>query len=845
MSKEPADLERDDLDSMPLSKRMLRPKKPSPSPSPSPLSSVVCALPAHPVGVADKRISLDNLREWPGLPRGVKFDPSDEDILWHLLRKVGNGEDVSHPLISEFIISLDNDVNFGYIHPQRLPGVKQDGSVSFFFHRRFMPFNSKQQCQKIQNADSEVVCWHKIGKAKPVFVDGVCRGCKQIMVLSVKITEKFEETNWVMHQYYVGKGEDVEGDFVASKIFYNLNFRKSDMNAQDLNMKIAVAGVVEAVAVDSISSGPKLFSENQHEDLLYVEASAQGGSRKLPKLVRYKKEDAIERVPDHRHPAGIQLLLEEPTDSPNSTVTVSSDAAKQFPSPENDVKYHVREDHDLEPQCPPSPDFLEKAGTLEEGKEVKTEPLEGSYMVGVVESATELPQCVDSIPLTFPVEVKTEGELQDISVSRYQEESAVGCQAKESLIGSNLSGDIFDAASYPVGYHFDALSKLQNANCSVKVKIEPLESEQLMSEDSPYKFPESYISRAEVKGEFVDGHSTDELDDIPLKQRIEMAFLDSDSGADYGDNRKCSKKTVGRTSRHVSQNLNSKARIPSLRRKRKRTATDSVETALEEDSPGLLQILLDKGITVEEMKLYKEDGDVEPMETSGDDSFQELKSVMSKLFLERSTLFKFSTARQINSSKALYCLSCLISLIEQTRYLRFRSIPVEWGWCRDLQSFIFIFEKHNRIVIERPEYGYATYFFELVDSLPADWQAKRLVTAMKLPYCSRTTLIENRPLVVGVDLSEGEARVLEDYGWTLNTGLGSMLNYCDRVVHDRSNETYNLDWRAKIGKLLMYGQDSGRAPLLNFPKKAPGYACYQSPDIKSEFSFEFSPRTEE
>lgn len=53
-----------------------------------------------------------------------------------------------------------------------------------------------------------------------------------------------------------------------------------------------------------------------------------------------------------------------------------------------------------------------------------------------------------------------------------------------------------------------------------------------------------------------------------------------------------------------------------------------------------------------------------------------------------------------------------------------------------------------RIVLERPEYGYATYFFELVESLPVDWQIKRLVTAMKLPCCSRTILLENKPLLV-------------------------------------------------------------------------------------------------
>jgi hypothetical protein len=107
---------------------------------------------------------------------------------------------------------------------------------------------------------------------------------------------------------------------------------------------------------------------------------------------------------------------------------------------------------------------------------------------------------------------------------------------------------------------------------------------------------------------------------------------------------------------------------------------------------------------------------------------------------------------------------------------------VEWGWCRDLQFFIFIFRSHNwfllstiqfslivfpkwlfnyipfffwshRIVLERPEYGYATYFFEVVQSLPIEWQVRRLVIAMKLSGCGRTALIENKPLLVSFHIS--------------------------------------------------------------------------------------------
>ncbi|XXG81859.1 hypothetical protein AAC387_Pa09g2409 [Persea americana] len=170
-----------------------------------------------------------------------------------------------------------------------------------------------------------------------------------------------------------------------------------------------------------------------------------------------------------------------------------------------------------------------------------------------------------------------------------------------------------------------------------------------------------------------------------------------------------------------------KERRFTLRRKKKKTATDSVETALEEDAPGLLQVLVNKGINVDEIKLYGDAEDADALDVSScEDGFSELESVISKLFFQPSTLLKSALSR----------------------YLHFKKWPAEWGWCRDLQSFIFVFERHNRIVLERPEYGYATYFFELVGSLPISWQIKRLVTAMKLTSCSRATLIENKALLV-------------------------------------------------------------------------------------------------
>ncbi|XP_052190243.1 uncharacterized protein LOC127799966 isoform X2 [Diospyros lotus] len=327
----------------------------------------------------------------------------------------------------------------------------------------------------------------------------------------------------------------------------------------------------------------------------------------------------------------------------------------------------------------------------------------------------------------------------------------------------------------------------------------------------------------------------DKLDHMLLIDRIKMLAMRKDSILHNSNKTESLKETVPpilNCNPIVSESTKpSRVNHP---RKRRKTVTDSVEKALEEDAPGLLQALLDKGVFPNEIKLYAETESQEAIDDStSKDSFSELEAVISKLSSLRQTFLKFAPLRFTKGEKNSYCLACLLSLIEQARYLRFRNWPVDWCWCRDLRSFIFVFERHNRIVLERPEYGYATYFFELVDSPPIDWQIKRLVTAMKLTTCSRSTLIENKTLLIGEHLTDGEARVLMEYGWAPNSGLGTMLNYCDRVFHDQKNEKVS-EWKSKIGKLLVDGYNGGVIVSTDIPKKAVEYGGAQDPQIKLE-----------
>lgn len=96
--------------------------------------------------------------------------------------------------------------------------------MSHFFHRAIKAYSTgTRKRRKINGDDSGDVRWHKTGRTKPVLLDGVQKGCKKIMVLYISPVKggKAEKTNWVMHQYHLGTGEDEkEGEYVISKIFY-------------------------------------------------------------------------------------------------------------------------------------------------------------------------------------------------------------------------------------------------------------------------------------------------------------------------------------------------------------------------------------------------------------------------------------------------------------------------------------------------------------------------------------------------------------------------------------------------------------------------------------------------
>ncbi|XP_040381562.1 NAC domain-containing protein 75-like isoform X1 [Oryza brachyantha] len=230
---------------------------------------------------------IDRKLDWVGLPAGVKFDPTDQELIEHLEAKVRPGGAAAvalppHPLIDEFIPTIEGEDGICYTHPEKLPGVSKDGLSRHFFHRPSKAYTTgtrkrrkiqppaaaaavdapasgaaspggnesssssaaRQQQQQHPQQRSETR-WHKTGKTRPVVVGGRQRGCKKILVLYTNFGKhrKPEKTNWVMHQYHLGEAEEErDGELVVSKIFYQTQPRQC--GAGDAAAATASASVV-------------------------------------------------------------------------------------------------------------------------------------------------------------------------------------------------------------------------------------------------------------------------------------------------------------------------------------------------------------------------------------------------------------------------------------------------------------------------------------------------------------------------------------------------------------------------------------------------------------------------
>ncbi|XP_039051028.1 NAC domain-containing protein 75-like isoform X6 [Hibiscus syriacus] len=194
---------------------------------------------------------LEGKPDWLGLPAGVKFDPTDQELIEHLEAKVEAKDMKSHPLIDEFIPTIEGEDGICYTHPEKLPGVTTDGLSRHFFHRPSKAYTTgTRKRRKIQtecDLQGGETRWHKTGKTRPVMVNGKQKGCKKILVLYTNFgkNRKPEKTNWVMHQYHLGQHEEEkEGELVVSKIFYQTQPRLCNWSDRTTTTTVEATDVI-------------------------------------------------------------------------------------------------------------------------------------------------------------------------------------------------------------------------------------------------------------------------------------------------------------------------------------------------------------------------------------------------------------------------------------------------------------------------------------------------------------------------------------------------------------------------------------------------------------------------
>ncbi|XP_050216700.1 NAC domain-containing protein 73 [Mercurialis annua] len=190
--------------------------------------AITCPSCGHNIQVETQGGGIQDL---PGLPAGVKFDPTDQEILEHLEAKVLSDSRKLHPLIDEFIPTLEGENGICYTHPEKLPGVSNDGQIKHFFHRPSKAYTTGTRKRRKVHTDEDgsETRWHKTGKTRPVYSGGTVKGFKKILVLYTNYgrQKKPEKTNWVMHQYHLGDDEEEkDGELVVSKVFYQTQPRQ-------------------------------------------------------------------------------------------------------------------------------------------------------------------------------------------------------------------------------------------------------------------------------------------------------------------------------------------------------------------------------------------------------------------------------------------------------------------------------------------------------------------------------------------------------------------------------------------------------------------------------------------
>ncbi|TVU35591.1 hypothetical protein EJB05_17489, partial [Eragrostis curvula] len=259
--------------------------------------------PAYVPRIDDQVQAAATIQDLPGLPAGVKFDPTDQELLEHLEGKARPDARKLHPLVDDFIPTIEGENGICYTHPERLPGVGKDGLIRHFFHRPSKAYTTGTRKRRKVHTDEQggETRWHKTGKTRPVFANGKLKGYKKILVLYTNYGKqrKPEKTNWVMHQYHLGSDEEEkDGELVVSKVFYQTQPRQCGGGSTTTMMtKDAVPLAASAAATD--------HHQHQHDSNSSMMKEAAG-------IVDFYSPAALigynQAAPNHRAAASAHLM---------------------------------------------------------------------------------------------------------------------------------------------------------------------------------------------------------------------------------------------------------------------------------------------------------------------------------------------------------------------------------------------------------------------------------------------------------------------------------------------------------------------------------------------------------
>uniref|UniRef100_J3LYW8 NAC domain-containing protein n=2 Tax=Oryza brachyantha TaxID=4533 RepID=J3LYW8_ORYBR len=139
-----------------------------------------------------------------------------------------------------------------------------DGSSSHFFHRISNAYGSGQRKRRKishhkHSASDENIRWHKTGKSKEIYHNGVKKGWKKILVLyKGSKRDKIEQANWVMHQYNLGVEEDEKnGEFVVCKVFFQSSSKQTCTPEMDSVTETSDALTVRSDPITPITNPPQ------------------------------------------------------------------------------------------------------------------------------------------------------------------------------------------------------------------------------------------------------------------------------------------------------------------------------------------------------------------------------------------------------------------------------------------------------------------------------------------------------------------------------------------------------------------------------------------------------------